>query len=47
VARKGRSRATRRASRGATLMPTKPSLLIQLDRAPERPLEALGYSMTC
>jgi hypothetical protein len=46
-ARKGRSRAARRVSRGATTMETKPLLSTQLDGVLERPLEALGYSTTC
>jgi hypothetical protein len=46
-ARKGRSRAGRRASRGATTTATRPLLLTQLDGALDRPLEALGFSMTC
>jgi hypothetical protein len=46
-ARRERSRAARRASRGATTTTTKLLLLTQLDRALDRPLEALGFSMTC
>jgi hypothetical protein len=46
-ARKERSRAARRASRGAAMMVTRPLLLTQLDGALGRPLEALGCSMTC
>jgi hypothetical protein len=46
-ARKGRSHAVRRASRGAMTMMTKTLLLTQLDGAFDRPLEALGCSMTC
>jgi hypothetical protein len=46
-ARKGRSRAARRASRGATTTQMKSWLLTQLDGALKRPLEALGYLMTC
>jgi hypothetical protein len=46
-ARKERSRATRRASRGSTTTTTKLLLLTQLDGALDRPLEALGFSMTC
>jgi hypothetical protein len=46
-ARKGRSRAARRASRSVTTTATRPLLLTQLDGALERPLEALGCSMTC
>jgi hypothetical protein len=46
-ARKERSRAARRASRGATTMGTKLLLLTQLDGALERPLEAQGCLTTC
>jgi hypothetical protein len=46
-ARKERSRAARRASRGATTTEMKPLLLTQLDGALERPLEALGYLTIC
>jgi hypothetical protein len=46
-ARTGRSSATRRASRGATTTVTKLLLLTRLNGALDRPLEALGYSMTC
>jgi short subunit dehydrogenase-like uncharacterized protein len=46
-ARRERSRATRHASRGATTTATKPLLLTQLDRALDRPLEALEFSTTC
>jgi hypothetical protein len=46
-ARRERSRAARRASRGATTTATKLLLLTQLDGALDRPLEALGYSTTC
>jgi hypothetical protein len=46
-ARKGRSRATRRANRGATTTEMKPLLLNQLDGVLERPLEALGCLTTC
>jgi hypothetical protein len=48
-ARKERSHAARRASRGATTTTaaTKLLLLIQLDGALDRPLEALGFSMRC
>jgi hypothetical protein len=45
--KKGRSCTARRASRGATTMATKLLLLTQLDGALDRPLEALGFSMTC
>jgi hypothetical protein len=37
----------RRTSRGATTMATKLLVLTQLDGALDRPLEALGFSMTC
>jgi hypothetical protein len=46
-ARRERSHAARRASRGATTTATKLLLLTQLDGALDRPLEALGFSMTC
>jgi hypothetical protein len=46
-ARRERSRAARRASRGATAATTKLLLLTQLDGALDRPLEALGFSTTC
>jgi hypothetical protein len=46
-ARRERSRAARRASRGATTMATRLLLLTQLDGALDRPLEAPGYSTTC
>jgi hypothetical protein len=46
-ARKGRSRATRRASRGATAMMPRPLLLTRLDGALDRPLEVRGCLMTC
>jgi hypothetical protein len=46
-ARKGRSHAVRRASRGAMTTATKPLLLTQLDGPLDRPHEALGCSMTC
>jgi hypothetical protein len=46
-ARKERSRAARRASKGATTAAMKLLLLIQLDGALDRPLEALGFSTTC
>jgi hypothetical protein len=45
--RKERSRATRRASRGATTVGMRPLLLTQLDGALGRPLEALGSLTTC
>jgi hypothetical protein len=45
-ARRGRSRAARRASRGGTTMPTRLLLWTRLDGALDRPLEALGYSTT-
>jgi hypothetical protein len=46
-AKKGRSRAARRASRGAMTTSTRPLLSTQLNGALDRPLEALGCSMTC
>jgi hypothetical protein len=46
-ARRERSRATRRASRGTTAVATKPLLLTRLDGALDRPLEARGFSTTC
>jgi hypothetical protein len=46
-ARKERSRAARRASRGATTMMSRLSLLTQLDGALDRPLEVRGCSTTC
>jgi hypothetical protein len=46
-ARKGRSCAARRASRGATVMMPRPLLLTRLDEAPDRPLEARGCLTTC
>jgi hypothetical protein len=46
-ARRERSRAARRASRGATTTAKKLLLLTQLDGALDRPLEALGSSTTC
>jgi hypothetical protein len=46
-ARRERSRAARRPSRGVTTMPTKLLLLTQLGGALDRPLEVLGSSMTC
>jgi hypothetical protein len=46
-ARRERSCAARRASRGATTMATKLLLLPQLDGALDWPLEALGFSTTC
>jgi hypothetical protein len=42
-----KSRATRRASRGATAMRPRPLLSTRLDRALDRPLEARGCLMTC
>jgi hypothetical protein len=45
--RRERSRAARRTSRGVTTMATKLLLLTQLVRAPDWPLEALGFSTTC
>jgi hypothetical protein len=46
-ARRERSRAARRASRGATTMTTKLLLLTQLDGALNRSLEARECSTTC
>jgi hypothetical protein len=46
-ARKGRSRAARRASRDVTAMTPRPLLLTRLDGALDRPLEARGCSTTC
>jgi hypothetical protein len=46
-ARRGRCRAARRASRGATTRATKLLLLTQLDGALGRPLEALRFSTIC
>jgi hypothetical protein len=46
-ARKGRSRAARRASRGATAMMPRPLLLTRLDEALDRPLEVWGCLTTC
>jgi DNA-directed RNA polymerase specialized sigma24 family protein len=46
-ARKARSRAARRASRGVTTTGKKPLLLTQLEGVLEQTLEALGYSMIC
>jgi hypothetical protein len=46
-ARRGRSRAARRASRDATPTMARPWLLTRLDGAPDRPLEVRGFSMTC
>jgi hypothetical protein len=46
-AKKARSRAVRRARRGATTTGTRPSLLTQLEGVHERPLEAPAYSTTC
>jgi hypothetical protein len=46
-ARKGRSHAVRRASRGVMTTATKPLLLTQLDGPLDRLHEALGCSMTC
>jgi hypothetical protein len=46
-ARKERSRAARRASRGATAVMPRPLLLTRLDGALNRPLEARGCLMTC
>jgi hypothetical protein len=42
-----RSRAARRARRGATTTAMKLLLLTQLDGALDQPLEALGFSTTC
>jgi hypothetical protein len=46
-ARRGRSRAARRASRGATVAMPRPSLSTRLDWALDRPLEARGCSTIC
>jgi hypothetical protein len=46
-ARRERSRAARRASRGTTTTMAKPLLLTRLDEPLERPLEARGFSTTC
>jgi hypothetical protein len=46
-ARKGRSRAVRCASRGATAMMPRPLLLTRLDEALDRPLEVRGCLTTC
>jgi hypothetical protein len=46
-ARKGRSCAARRASRGATAVMPRPLLLTRLDGALDRPLEVRGCLMTC
>jgi hypothetical protein len=46
-ARRGRSRAVRRASRDATPTMVRPLLLTRLDGALDRPLEVQGFSMTC
>jgi hypothetical protein len=46
-ARRGRSRAARRASRGTTTMEAKLLLLTQLDGALDQSLEALGFLTTC
>jgi hypothetical protein len=46
-ARRGRSRAARRASRGATAITQRLLLLTRLDGALDRPLEDRGCSMTC
>jgi hypothetical protein len=46
-ARKGRSRAARRAGRDATATTPRPLLLTRLDGALDRPLEDRGCSMTC
>jgi hypothetical protein len=46
-ARRERSRAARRASRGPTTAATKLLLLTQLDGALDRPVEALGFLTTC
>jgi hypothetical protein len=45
--KKERSRAARRASRGATTTTAKLLLLARLDEALERPLEARECSTTC
>jgi hypothetical protein len=46
-ARRERSRAARRASRGTTTVVTKPLLLTRLDGALDWTLEARGFSTTC
>jgi hypothetical protein len=46
-ARKGRSRAARRASRDATATTPRPLMLTRLDGALDRPLEVRGCSTTC
>jgi hypothetical protein len=46
-ARRGRSRAVRRASRDATATTPRPLLLTRLDGALDRPLEVRGCSTTC
>jgi hypothetical protein len=46
-ARRERSRAVRRASRGATAVMPRPLLLTRLDGALDRPLEVRGCLMTC
>jgi hypothetical protein len=46
-ARRGRSRAVRRASRDATATTARPLLLTRLDGALDRPLEVREYSTTC
>jgi hypothetical protein len=46
-AKRARSRAARRAHRGATTTGTRPLLLTQLEGVLERPLEAPAYSTTC
>jgi hypothetical protein len=45
--KKGRSRAARRASRGATAMMLRPLLLTRRDEALDRPLEVRGCLTTC
>jgi hypothetical protein len=45
--KKGKNRATRRASRSATVMMPRPLLLTRLDEALDRPLEARGCLTTC
>jgi hypothetical protein len=46
-AKRGRSRAARRASRDATPTMVRPLLLTRLDGALDRPLEVRGFSTTC
>jgi hypothetical protein len=46
-ARRERSHAMRRATRGATVTATKLLLLTRLDGALDRPHEARGFSTTC